>query len=63
MTVFFSAFFGAILGQTLALWFIGAMAERVRKKQSEMAREAVQEYHSMMLKEQERMKQYVRMES
>ena len=63
MTVFLAAFIGAALGQALTLYIIGAMAHRVQKKQAERTREAVQEYHSMMLQEQERMKQYARMEA
>ena len=63
MVVFISAFIGAALGQALTLYIIGTMAHRVQKKQAERAKEAVQEYHSMMLQEQERMRKYARMEA
>ena len=63
MTVFLAAFIGAALGQALTLYIIGMMAQRAQKRQAKAAQEAVQEYHSMMVKERERMREYARMES
>ena len=63
MTVFLATFIGAALGQALTLYIIGMMAQRAQKRQAKAAQEAVQEYHSMMVKERERMREYARMES
>ena len=62
MSLFFTVLAATIVGQTLCLWVIGALAYRQQKKQSEKIEEAMKEYHGAMLREQQRMKEYAKME-
>lgn len=61
-SVLLASFIGGTAAQALVLWSIGRMAAKVEAKKVAAAKEAIMEYNAMLLKEQQRMKEYARME-
>lgn len=54
---------GSFIGNVSVFMWIGSMAKKAEQKQLEEMQRLQTEYHSMVLKERERMKNYAKMES
>ena len=54
---------GTLLGNMGLFWIIGRMAQRAEKQQQEKLQELQQGYLEMVKRENERMKNYAKMES
>ena len=63
VTTFFTALAASVVGQLISLYIVGMMAHRQEKKNRELIGSALQEHHELLLKEQQKMADYVRMES
>jgi hypothetical protein len=53
---------GSIVGQLIALYIVGAFAKAAEERKAKMIKEAMEEYHGALLKEQQRMAEYAKME-
>ena len=52
----------SVVGQLIALYIVGAFAKRAEERKARMIKEAMEEYHGVLLKEQQRMAEYAKME-
>ena len=62
MTLFLTVFAASVLGQALVLYVVGALAVRKERQQAEATRQALTEYNAALLKERQRMAEYVKLE-
>ena len=63
LTVLVAAFIGATLGQTLCLWIVGTLAHRQEIAKAQAIQQAILEAHEEAQKQEEKMLEYVRLES
>lgn len=63
MTVIGAAFFGSLLANAVFYAIVGKLAQRAERKRTEHFKKLEAECMEVIEKEQERMKNYVRMES
>jgi len=63
LTLLAASLIGGFISQLTALYVVGAMAHRQEKKNRELIESALQEHHAVLIKEQQRLADYVKMES
>ena len=63
MATFFTALIASVVGQLISLYIVGMMAQRAERKNKLILEGALKEHHELLLKEQQKMVDYVRMES
>jgi hypothetical protein len=62
MTLFLTVVAGSVVGQMIALYILGAFAQRAEAKKARMVKEALEEYNGALLKERQRMAEYAKLE-
>jgi hypothetical protein len=63
LTLLAASLLGGFISQLAALYVVGMMAQRQEKKNLKLIENALQEHQAALVKEQQRLTNYARMES